>query len=102
MIGGIGGVEESCRGMFMAVAGNAHHSAFWQAHEQFPQRPEFCDFKEYTGANSAPVPYTTRPFRHTEIRTLTTVSYLQTCASTVLTHDAVPARARSGDGRLPS
>ena len=43
-----------------------------------------------------------RPFRHTEIRTFTTVSYLQTCASAVQTHDAVPARARSGDGRLPS
>ena len=44
--------------MFMAVAGNIHHSAFWQAHEQFPQQPEFCDFKEPTGANSATVPYT--------------------------------------------
>ena len=58
MIGRVGGVEESCRGMFMTVAGNVHHSAFWQAHEQFPQRPEFFDFKESTGANSAPAPCT--------------------------------------------
>ena len=32
---------ESCRGMFVAVAGVEHKSAFWQAHELFPQLPEF-------------------------------------------------------------
>ena len=49
--------DGSCRGMFMPVAGVEHKSAFWQAHEQFPQRPKFCDFKPSTGANYAPVPY---------------------------------------------
>ena len=58
MTGGVGGVPESCRGMYMTVAGVVHHSAFWQAHEQFPQRPEFCGFIQSTGSNSAPVPYT--------------------------------------------
>ena len=55
---GAGAYEESCRGMFTTVAGVDYMSAFWQAHEQFPQRPEFCDFKPSTGANNAPVPYT--------------------------------------------
>ena len=42
LIGGAGGVPESCRGVYMSVAGVVHHSAFWQAHEHFPhQRPEF-------------------------------------------------------------
>ena len=37
--------------------GIEHKSDFWQqAHEQFPQRPGFCDFRPSTGANSAPVP----------------------------------------------
>ena len=45
IIGGAPGGPESCRGMFSAVAGVVHKSAFWQAHEQFPQRPEFCDFE---------------------------------------------------------
>ena len=57
-IGGAVVSTESCRGMFATVAGVVHQSAFWQAHEQFPQRPEFCDFKPSTGGNSAPVPYT--------------------------------------------
>ena len=29
MTGGVGGVPESCRGMYMTVAGVVHHSAFW-------------------------------------------------------------------------
>ena len=57
-IGGAGGVDESCRGMFATVASAVHQSAFWQAHEQFPQRPEFCDFSPSTGGSSAPVPFT--------------------------------------------
>ena len=42
---GVATEDESCRSMFMTVAGVEHKSAFWQAHEQFPQRPEFCDFE---------------------------------------------------------
>ena len=44
-IGGAAGAPESCRGMFPAVAGTVHHYAFGLAHEQFPQWPGFCDFK---------------------------------------------------------
>ena len=58
ILAGAAAQPETCRDMFMTVAGVVHHSAFWQAHEQFPQRPEFCDFKESTGSNSAPVPFT--------------------------------------------
>ena len=57
---GIAAEDESCRGMFMTVGGVDHKSAFWQAHEQFPQLPEFCDFKVSTGANHAPIPYTVK------------------------------------------
>ena len=55
--GGAAPEDETCRGMFTTVAGVEHKSAFWKAHELFPQRPELCDFKPSTGANSAPVPY---------------------------------------------
>jgi hypothetical protein len=42
--------------MFSVVAGNRNLSAFRLAHEQYPQQPEFCEFKS-TGANTAPEPY---------------------------------------------
>ena len=35
IIGGAPGGPESCRGMFSAVAGVIHKSAFWQAHKHF-------------------------------------------------------------------
>ena len=40
-IGGAGGYDEPCRGMFSTVVGIVCQSAFGQAHGQFPQRPEF-------------------------------------------------------------
>ena len=55
---GAAAYDESCRGMFATVGGVVHKSAFWQAHEQFPQRPEFCDFEPSAGANHAPEPFT--------------------------------------------
>ena len=58
ILAGAAAEPESCCGMCMTVAGDVHHSALWQAHGQLPQRPEFCDFKESTGANSAPIPFT--------------------------------------------
>ena len=44
--------NESCRGMYAA---GANKSAFWKAHIQHPQLPEYCDFYESVG-HSAPVP----------------------------------------------
>ena len=46
--GGAG--AESCRGLFTAL----EKSAFWQAHEQFPQLPEYVDFAVSAGPNTAP------------------------------------------------
>ena len=50
------GVPESSRGMFVYNAGVRTLSAFWQAHEQYPQQPEFCDF-EFINENTEPRPY---------------------------------------------
>ena len=52
---GPAGNEESCRGMYHKYH-NMAKSAFWQAHEQFPQLPEFTDFDEAVNAVTAPQP----------------------------------------------
>ena len=49
---GAPGNEEDCRGMWH----NAFKAAFWQAHEQLPQLPEFEDFYEPLNAVTAPQP----------------------------------------------
>ena len=50
------GNQESCRGMYHNMA----KSAFWQAHEQFPQLPEFEDFYEAANAVTPPEPVANR------------------------------------------
>ena len=56
--------NESCRGMYAA---GANKSAFWKAHIQHPQLPEYCDFYESVG-HSAPVPIDIEDLQNLENR----------------------------------